>query len=153
MNTEISYNVKRLLPADLKTIFSYTSINFEGMGNTFKNPFDEDFVMINNKIGGVNVTDYVIYDCLVPEEWDYVIEDQVLEAPLDCLKCQNLCLKCSILKIFHHEKFCTVRIKAEEPDVTNVSAKPNSKLYHCDVCNSDLSLTPIEILRHKKSCT
>lgn len=153
MNTEICYNIKRLLPADLKTIFTYSSITLEETENRFQNPFDEDYTMKNNKIGGLNVTDYVIYDCLVPEDWDYAIEDQVLEAPLDCLKCQSLCLQCSVLKIFHHEKFCSVRVKTEVPDVVDVGTKPNSTLFHCDVCNSDLRLRPIDILRHKKSCT
>lgn len=151
MNTEISYNIKRLLPADLKTIYSYNLVDLEI--SHLKNPFDEDFVITkNNESGGLKVTEYLTYDCLEPEEWDSAIEQQILEEPLDCEKCQQVYLGCDILKVFHHEQFCIVKIKTEEPEIKLTNHKPNSKLFHCESCRSDLYLTPIEILKHKKSC-
>lgn len=153
VNTEISYNIKRLLPADLKTIFSYDSFNLQEIQSKIRNPFDEKFAMRSNKIGGINVTEYCIYDCLVPEEWDSLIENQILEIPLECPKCQNIYLGSSMLKIFHHEEFCSITVKTEEqPTAIDGNTKRNSKLFHCDICNSDLYLTPTEILKHKKSC-
>lgn len=154
MNTEISYNIKRLLPADLKTIFS-NNADFEILKHCIKNPFDRDFnITVNNKYGGLNVTDYVIYNCLIPEEWDDAIEIQVLDSPFSCGNCQNMYLGHSMLKIFHHEKFCGVNIKTEitEEQKYDHKFKQNSKLFHCDVCSSDLYLTPTDILKHKKSC-
>lgn len=154
MNTDISYNIKRMLPADLKTIFSYKSYDFEKINSEIKNPFDDKFVMRTNKIGGINVAENVTYDCLVPEEWDSAIEDKILQIPLDCPKCQNMFLGTSMLKIFHHEEICAIKIKTEEQPTASAdgSTKRNLKLFHCDICKSDLYLSPIEILKHKKSC-
>lgn len=151
MNTEISYNIHRLLPADLKTIFSDV-FEFDILENKIKNPFDEKFVISKNeKIGGINVTDYIVYNGVAPEEWDYVIEKGIIETPLVCQSCQSIMENC-MLKVFYHEKFCLMENKIQESTVIEktVSAKANSKLFHCDICQSDLYLTPIEILKHKK---
>lgn len=159
MNTEISYNIKRLLPADLKTIFSYNCDNFDILGNVIQNPFDEDFVLSKNyKLGGINVTEYVIYNCLLSEEWDNAIENQILHSPLECSNCQVSDLGRSMLQIFHHDKLCILRDTAGQPnekekDDSHITTKSNSKLFQCKVCKSDLYLTSIEILRHRKSCT
>lgn len=159
MNTEISYNIKRLLPADLKTIFSYNCDNFDLLGNVIQNPFDEDFVLSKNyKLGGINVTEYVIYNCLLSEEWDNAIENQILHSPLECSNCHVSDLGRSMLQIFHHDKLCILRDTAGQPnekekDDSHITTKSNSKLFQCKVCKSDLYLTSIEILRHSKSCT
>lgn len=152
MNTEVNYNIKRLLPADLKTIFVFHSD--EIFGELFKNPFDDDFKPIsNNTIGGLNVTEYAIYNCLVQEEWDEAIERDILVNPLNCRKCENIYVGHSMWKLFCHETFCITKTEIDTSDKEKyVIPKPNSKLFHCEICKSDLHLTPTEILKHKKSC-
>jgi len=36
-------------------------------------------------------------------------------------------------------------------DTEVLKARPFSKVYHCEICDKHMHLTPIEILRHKKT--
>lgn len=60
MHTTVPYTLKRLLPADLKTIYVGC-----GENNILidPNPFQSDFVVIPNSIkGGVHVTNTITYN-------------------------------------------------------------------------------------------
>lgn len=157
MNTEVSYNIKRLLPADLKVIYTRNSDVFEleKLGVS-KNPFNESYtVSINSEMGGVNVTDNVVYNCLVQEDWAYDIEEQLCNTPFDCPNCGIREIGRSPFWILQHETFCIKKPTAEKQNMETVTSnviKPNSKLYRCDKCDKDLYLTPVEILKHKKTC-
>lgn len=160
MQTEVSYNVKRLLPADLKEIYLNTTDFFEKekLDENNKNPFDENYVLQRNfEFGGVNVTENVVYNCLVQEEWAYAIEDEICNTPFECPHCKNNKLGCSVFAVIQHEMFCDskITVKAEtniDKDNNDTAVKANSKLFECTVCGKDLYLTPIDILKHKKSC-
>lgn len=59
--TEINYTIKRLLPADLKTL--YNTINDDiTYPEVNPNPFDENFsCFVDEQKGGVWLTDHIIY--------------------------------------------------------------------------------------------
>ena len=59
MNTSIPYSIKRLLPADLKSIYV-----FEGNGELIDpNPFDPEFQCVpHEKKGGVRLTKSITYN-------------------------------------------------------------------------------------------
>lgn len=157
MKTDISYNVKRLLPADLKEIYLYSSDFFENekVDEKYKNPFDEDFSVCKNfEVGGVTVTENVVYNCLLQEEWACAIEEEIYNTPFECSHCKKTKLGYSVFKIMQHETYCESKIKVVPSDSTEKDdvIKPNSKLFHCTVCQKDLYLTPVDILKHKKSC-
>ena len=60
MHTVVPYTLKRLLPADLKTIYVESSENNISID---PNPFQSDFVAIPNVIkGGVHVTNTITYN-------------------------------------------------------------------------------------------
>ncbi|XP_022919637.2 probable ATP-dependent RNA helicase DHX34 [Onthophagus taurus] len=155
MSSEISYNIKRLLPADLKTIYNHNTgfFNEDYLKNT-KNPFDLEYEMKENAlIGGVQVTENVTYNCLNQDEWDSNLENEIYNLDFNCPNCGEIFTGMSFFRIFQHESFCVKKIVEEELiKQENVSNKPNSKLFKCDVCKSELVLTPIEILKHKKNC-
>lgn len=160
MKTEVSYNVKRLLPADIKEIY-LREVDFydaENLNEKSRNPFDSEYPMTRNaRLGGVNVTENVVYNCLLQEEWACVVEDEITAMPFECQRCGKTKLGCSVFKIMQHESSCASNVKMENEETDKseektVVVKPNSKLYHCEVCEKDLYLTPIDILRHKKIC-
>ncbi|CAH1184516.1 unnamed protein product [Phyllotreta striolata] len=158
MTTEVSYNIKRLLPADLKDIFSHDCRIFESekISENNKNPFCKDYKITKNfELGGINVTENLVYGCLLQEEWAYAIEQEIINTEFVCKHCKKSRLGSTLFGNIRHETFCSKRSDetAQEPEETEeVVIQPNSKLYHCNVCNKDLMLTPVNILKHKKSC-
>ncbi|EFA04971.1 probable ATP-dependent RNA helicase DHX34 [Tribolium castaneum] len=148
VNTDVNYNIKRLLPADLKEIYTGEP---GGVGVNEKNPFEESFkIMQNNELGGVQMTENFTYGCLLQEEWACSIEERVETTPFECQYCKETKLGLSVFKIIQHEEFC--RPEIDKPEVETVVVKANSKVFRCDKCGKDLVLTPVEILKHKKAC-
>ncbi|KAG5897825.1 hypothetical protein JTB14_011825 [Gonioctena quinquepunctata] len=156
MNSEISYNTKRLLPADLKEVYSFNTNFFETekYDSKNKNPFDEDYVIVKNyDIGGVNVTENIVFDSLVQEQWVCAIEEEIYQTPFECRHCKHSKLGSSLFGFMQHESFCKDKVTVEEKqEEEKTLVKPNSRLYNCSVCNKDLMLTPVDILKHKKLC-
>lgn len=62
MSANVSYTIKRLLPADLKSI--YTQKPLENADEKFKiNPFAKDYkITPNPEKGGINVCENVVYN-------------------------------------------------------------------------------------------
>jgi HrpA-like RNA helicase len=150
VNTEVSYNVKRLLPADLKEIYTQEPA---GIPENERNPFDEKYKITPNcELGGVNVTENLTYGCLVQEEWACDIEERVRSTPFVCRFCEQTKLGYSPFKVIQHERFCEPNVDKVDDEPVKVTVKANSKAYHCDKCGKDLYLTPVETLKHKKSC-
>ncbi|XP_023017700.2 probable ATP-dependent RNA helicase DHX34 [Leptinotarsa decemlineata] len=158
MSAEISYNMKRLLPADLKEIYSFDTNFFEteNFNENNQNPFDKNYTIVKNyEIGGVNVTENVVFDCLLQEQWACAIEEELFQTPLECRHCKMSKLGSSLFSFMQHETFCKdlmVEEKEGEKDEEITIVKPNSRLFHCPVCDKDLLLTPTDILKHKKLC-
>lgn len=153
MSSEVSYNIKRLLPADLKVIYNENTDFFEDITHNMKNPFDKDFVMKEDKnVGGVSVSKNVIYNCLLQEEWDANLEQEMYSVEFQCPNCAEIMTGLSFFQLFQHESFCEkVKVKTEIKK-TEVKPKTNSRLYKCNVCSEELILTPVEILKHKRNC-
>lgn len=155
MKTDASYNMKRLLPADLKLIYTRNSdiFDLEKLGSE-KNPFHEGYtVTVNNELGGVNVSDNVVYNCLLQDDWAYDLEEQLMNVPFECPNCNCKLMGMNFYKIFQHETFCVKTPLPEPVSSLTEPIKPNSKSFHCDKCGADLYLPPVDILRHKKTCT
>jgi hypothetical protein len=103
-------------------------------------------------LGGVNVTENLTYGCLVQEEWACDIEERVRSTPFVCRFCEQTKLGYSPFKVIQHERFCEPNVDKVDDEPVKVTVKANSKAYHCDKCGKDLYLTPVETLKHKKSC-
>ncbi|KAL3271566.1 hypothetical protein HHI36_022041 [Cryptolaemus montrouzieri] len=155
ISTNVSYNIKRLLTADLKSLFKRES-RFVGNEDLTFNPFDEDFkISENHEFGGVNLTSHIVYDCLIDEEWAWDLEERVLGETFECDSCGTKIFDASIFRRLQHEAKCEQdrRNKQDGDDVSSkIVAKPNSKVFECEKCKQKLLLTPVEILKHKKGC-
>lgn len=157
MGTDVSYNVKRLLAADLKVVYKRNNLLMVDDG---ANPFDPNYkVTLNEELGGVNVTENIVYDCLVQEDWAYEIEEQLSSTPFICPHCNETKLGFDTLfKMLQHEIFCKqsqqqkTHVIVQEENIPTSSKSSNSKCFHCDTCGQDLFLSPVDVLKHRKSC-
>lgn len=151
MHTTVPYVIKRLLPADLKTI--YIGGN-ENAIHIDPNPFKMDFKPVPNSIkGGIYVTNNITYNCIKETDWSDKMMVDMCETNWICQRCNMEAILSSIEKL-QHQSICTPSSVNETTDkVKNVQMKPNSKAYNCPECSKTLYLTPIEILKHKRQHT
>ena len=149
MHTTIPYTVKRLLPADLKTIYVGRGENDVSIN---PNPFQPDFPVIANSIkGGVRVTNIVTYNCLRETEWSEKLAAEMLEVEWNCQNCDMQAILTNIEKLQHQETCTKQHAKEIEKQPCSIKRKPNTQAYECPDCAHTFYLTPIEILKHKKS--
>ncbi|CAD6227225.1 GSCOCG00006035001-RA-CDS [Cotesia congregata] len=149
MHTTVPYTVKRLLAADLKTLYVGRSENDKIVE---PNPFQDDFpCVLNPSKGGVKLTNNITYNCLMENEWSDKLAVEMLEMPWKCPHCEIEIIFSSIEKL-QHQKICKQLNKSETITDTRtpVVKKSNCKTYECPVCEKTFHLTPIEILKHKK---
>ncbi|KAK0083179.1 hypothetical protein PV325_009214 [Microctonus aethiopoides] len=149
MHTTVPYTVKRLLAADIKSIYVG-----EGENNKIiaPNPFQDDFPCVPNTIkGGVRLTNNITYNCLRENEWSEKLAVEMSVTPWQCPSCDIQMIMSSIEKL-QHQKLCITKSSGETIKKSEVSIvrKPNSRAYDCPECKETLYLTPIEILKHKK---
>lgn len=142
MNCRIAYSVRRLLAADLKKLHVGPGINqLSGV-----NPLHPDYeIHDNNKLGGVYLTPYLTYNCLYDE-------DLVLET-WTCPHCGMPAALTSVEKL-QHLQICqpgTTETETKDSGEELAARNPNSTAYSCEDCGKTLYLTPIEILKHRKS--
>ncbi|KPJ03134.1 putative ATP-dependent RNA helicase DHX34 [Papilio xuthus] len=152
MNSDVSYTIKRLLPGDLKVLYYGAD---EAHATIDPNPFEEGFeCRAHEKKGGVNVTDNVVYNCVVDTDWSYNMYQEIYGIPWTCPDCDiSACL--SPLERLQHKQFmCFSRTEEKKADVKTAPRenKPNAKEYKCENCNETLYMTPVEILKHRKTC-
>lgn len=151
MKFKVSYTIKRLLKADLKTI--YTFITPDSLLQVNKNPFDPDFpIECDNNFGGIKVTEYCTYCCLLEEEWSLNLLEKINSINVTCTTC-NQVLYGTVLEKMEHENICVENSKPKKEVVMEIDVnKSNTKLFDCDTCKQTLRLSNIDILRHKKKC-
>lgn len=149
MNTTVPYTIKRLLPADLKTIYVGKGENYVDIN---PNPFQNDFQCEANTMkGGVRLTNNINYNCLIETEWSDKLMVDMLETEWHCQNCNMKAIFTSIEKL-QHQSTCSKSSleKTNTETETFIAHKPNSRAYECEECKQTLHLTPIEILKHKK---
>ncbi|XP_075225444.1 putative ATP-dependent RNA helicase DHX34 [Lycorma delicatula] len=144
MNCEIVYSIKRLLPADLKTIYIGPSVeNDEDFVVEEINPIIPYFKIIkDNVIGGLQLSPYLVYNCL--SDNDFTFENW------QCPHCDMVAALSSLERLQHLYR-CEPKENKEEIIEEHLKKKPNSGLYSCPECKKEFYFTPIDILKHKKT--
>ncbi|XP_070493229.1 probable ATP-dependent RNA helicase DHX34 [Chironomus tepperi] len=156
MNTKIYYTIKRLLPADLK--FLYKKIcneDFDAL-KLDPNPFSDNFSCIFNEIkGGVFVTENITYGCIEETDWSMQMEEEIFSTEFKCPCCDMLFNFTSIQKL-QHQHVCKPAKKEEsdkdESDKFLMPSSSNQKLFACNVCEKEMYMSKIDILKHRKYC-
>ncbi|XP_062554172.1 probable ATP-dependent RNA helicase DHX34 [Armigeres subalbatus] len=155
MNTEVCYTLKRLLPADVKTMYKGPFV--DQMLVVDPNPFAEEFVPIaNDTKGGLHITENIIYGCINETDWSLQMLDDIESNDWECNNCSCTYNLTGMQKLQHKMvcKPCTREIDpSAESAGTSSNQKPGSKRYDCPTCEKVLYLSSIEILKHKKSCS
>jgi hypothetical protein len=156
IHSETLFSIRRLLPADIKTLYVGEGLGQSDVGDV--NPFGEREVMQHEKKGGMRLTDYLTYNCL---------ENQVNEMPMlavnwTCPRCEREMYVGPVQRIVHHagcvEEEESERRKKEEEEKVKAglqqgSSNPNAREYHCHECDKAMWMTSTEILKHKRGHT
>uniref|UniRef100_A0A1B6D6A9 RNA helicase n=1 Tax=Clastoptera arizonana TaxID=38151 RepID=A0A1B6D6A9_9HEMI len=143
MNSQINYSLRRLVAGHLKTIY----LGPENSENIFTgtNPFCPEFkIKANERLGGIYLTPYMTFNCLVDSELDLIT--------WSCSHC-GLTAALNSLEKLQHLYQCqpeSISLGDAASFTDEQPKKPNSEAYSCDTCKKVLYLTPIEILKHKR---
>ncbi|KAG7203421.1 hypothetical protein KM043_013488 [Ampulex compressa] len=123
MHTTIPYTIKRLLPADLKTIYVGNGGNNVCINS---NPFDADFEVVTNNIkGGCYVTDNITYNCVRETEWTDRLAVEMCETEWHCQNCDTKIILNSMEKL-QHQAICT---KSEVKDIKEKIARHDNARF------------------------
>lgn len=157
MNCEVNYTIKRLLTADLKTLYVGELDNFEHL-LLDPNPFSDSFVCVGNDVkGGVCVTENITYGCVSETDWSSQIAEEIFNNEFECPGCQCVFNMTNIQKL-QHSATCKVETQVDDDerkkDDENMlrPSSSNQKLFKCDVCKKEMYMSNTEILKHKKKC-
>uniref|UniRef100_A0A7N8YQM3 DEAH (Asp-Glu-Ala-His) box polypeptide 34 n=1 Tax=Mastacembelus armatus TaxID=205130 RepID=A0A7N8YQM3_9TELE len=100
--------------------------------------------------GGLRVTSFFTYNCLADSRDLY---SECLRTFWSCPNC-DLYMPLTPLERMQHEVSCRPAGEQqqleEEGKAGSSSVSSLTRVYHCDVCNEDLTLTSTEILKHKR---
>lgn len=105
--------------------------------------------------GGLRVTSFFTYNCLADSKDLY---SECLRTFWSCPNC-DLYMPVTPLERMQHEGSCRPAGEQQPGDepkkgqAASSSASGLTRVYHCDVCDEDLHLTPTEILKHKRQHT
>ncbi|KAH8274879.1 hypothetical protein KR044_002300 [Drosophila immigrans] len=162
MSLDVPYTIKRLLPADLKTLYTHGTPP-EQLLAMDTNPFAADFPhSVHDAKGGLNVSEHVVYGCLTELPWTLAMEAVLEQQPWHCVQCDDFDLpQFNVPEQLQHRLQCAGRRKRRKRDsdetppaaTSSSSSHRNSDAnYHCKQCGRWLKLSQIEILRHRRQC-
>ncbi|XP_036818079.1 probable ATP-dependent RNA helicase DHX34 isoform X2 [Oncorhynchus mykiss] len=155
--TEVSYSLRRLTGLQVQNLYVGPQAQSEFSEPHAPNPLFPGVEAQPDTIkGGLQVTKYFTYNCLTDSKDLY---SECLRTFWSCPHC-DLYSPVTPLERMSHEATC--RPPGEQQDNQDkegddVKAAPSSfsvsslaRVYHCDVCDNDLTLTSTEILKHKR---
>ncbi|KAE8295026.1 putative ATP-dependent RNA helicase DHX34 [Larimichthys crocea] len=103
--------------------------------------------------GGLRVSSFFTYNCLADSRDLY---SECLRTFWSCPNC-DLYMPLTPLERMQHEASCRPAEEQQQQEEESKGVKAGSssssslsRVYHCDVCNEDLTLTSTEILKHKR---
>ncbi|EDW26907.1 GL14529 [Drosophila persimilis] len=156
MGLDVPYAVSRLLPADLKRLYTHQT-PMPLLEKLQGNPFDIDYPPSPNMTkGGINVSENVVYGCVADQPWTLAMQAALQARAWQCSKCDFQLEKCDMLEQLVHRQECKkVRpaspVHVQQPPTARVAS--NSGNYFCESCKRHLNIClPIDILRHRRQC-
>lgn len=155
ISLEVVYSIKRLLPADLKTLYTRCppALHFEA------NPFAADYELsVNGEKGGLNVCEHVVYGCLAELPWTLAMTAALQQQSWHCTRCDFELEQFEVPEQLQHRLQCKGRGKRKRSATPTKDEAPRSSSsssganYHCANCDRHLKLSKIDILRHRRQC-
>ncbi|EDV95301.1 probable ATP-dependent RNA helicase DHX34 [Drosophila grimshawi] len=160
MGLEVAYSIRRLLPADLKVLYTRCPPP-ERLEALPTNPFAADYPLsANSEKGGLNVSEHVVYGCLAELPWTLAMEAALLDQPWHCAQCDFQLEQFVVPDQLEHRLQCPGRRSKEKRRLTTPEPESMEKAstsrdganYHCASCGRHLKLSHIDILRHRRTC-
>uniref|UniRef100_A0A8K9Y0U3 DEAH (Asp-Glu-Ala-His) box polypeptide 34 n=1 Tax=Oncorhynchus mykiss TaxID=8022 RepID=A0A8K9Y0U3_ONCMY len=148
--TEVSYSLRRLTGLQVQNLYVGPQAQSEFSEPHAPNPLFPGVEAQPDTIkGGLQVTKYFTYNCLTDSKDLY---SECLRTFWSCPHC-DLYSPVTPLERMSHEATC--RPPGEQQDnqdkaPSSFSVSSLARVYHCDVCDNDLTLTSTEILKHKR---
>uniref|UniRef100_A0A4W5JYU1 DEAH (Asp-Glu-Ala-His) box polypeptide 34 n=1 Tax=Hucho hucho TaxID=62062 RepID=A0A4W5JYU1_9TELE len=148
--TEVSYSLRRLTGLQVQNLYVGPQAQTEFSEPHAPNPLFPGVEAQPDPIkGGLQVTKYFTYNCLTDSKDLY---SECLRTFWSCPHC-DLYSPVTPLERMSHEATC--RPPGEQQDNQDKPSSSSSvsslaRVYHCDVCDKDLTLTSTEILKHKR---
>ncbi|XP_068441833.1 probable ATP-dependent RNA helicase DHX34 [Clinocottus analis] len=152
--TEITYSLRRLTAFQTQNLYIGPQSDPSRTQAADVNPLFPGVEAKPDPIkGGLRVTSFFNYNCLVDSKDLY---SECLRTFWSCPNC-DLYMPLTPLERMQHEASCRPAGEQQQPEeeaegVKAVSSSVSSltRVYHCDVCDEDLTLTSTEILKHKR---
>ncbi|KAH8387723.1 hypothetical protein KR093_009176 [Drosophila rubida] len=160
MSLDVAYTIKRLLPADLKTLYTHEAPP-EQLLALPTNPFAADFKhSVHAEKGGLTVSEHVVYGCLAELPWTLAMDAALQQQPWQCAQCGDFELQqFDVLEQLQHRLQCVGRRRRRRRDsetptaaTTSGSSRGSDANYYCELCDRWLKLSQIDILRHRRKC-
>ncbi|XP_028276254.1 putative ATP-dependent RNA helicase DHX34 [Parambassis ranga] len=148
--TEVRYSLRRLTAYQTQNLYVGPQYDIQAPD---LNPLFPGIESKPDPIkGGLRVTSFFTYNCLADSKDIY---SECLRTFWTCPNC-DLYMPLTPLERMQHEASCRPAGE-QEPEEEPAGGKAGSssmsrltRVYHCDVCNKDLTLTSTEILKHKR---
>ncbi|KAM9359030.1 putative ATP-dependent RNA helicase DHX34 [Symphorus nematophorus] len=154
--TEVSYSLRRLTAFQTQNLYVGPQSESELSHTTtpLLNPLFPGAEAKPDPIkGGLRVTSFFTYNCLADSKDLY---SECLRTFWSCPNC-DLYMPLTPLERMQHEASCRPAGEQQQEEegpeggkAASSSASSLTRVYHCDVCNEDLTLTSTEILKHKR---
>ncbi|XP_029303031.1 putative ATP-dependent RNA helicase DHX34 [Cottoperca gobio] len=152
--TEITYSLRRLTAFQTQNLYIGPQSQSEPSHTKDVNPLFPGVEAKPDPIkGGLRVSGFFNYNCLVDSKDLY---SECLRSFWTCPNC-DLYMPLTPLERMQHEASCRPAGEQQQPEEEPEGGKAASssmssltRVYHCDVCNEDLTLTSTEILKHKR---
>lgn len=167
MALDVAYAIRRLLPADIKRLYTHQPPPAaERLKELQANPFAPDYpISLNDEKGGLNVSEHVVYGCLVEQQWTQAMDTALRAQPWQCTRCDTELEEFDVLEqLVHQQQQCRGRKRkastSKETASASASVSQSSSSsaaaaggYYCETCQRQLQLrSQIDILRHRRQC-
>ncbi|KAG0431345.1 hypothetical protein HPB47_021875 [Ixodes persulcatus] len=149
LRTEIAYTVRRLLPADVKHLYTGAQA-FRALAQDDDSLPEERF-KVNSKKGGVFLSEFFTFGSL---EEISLSADAFADKKWKCPICEEefpLSVIDAVLHLDDCDKDADIKDEAEPSNEETVRRDPSQKAYFCKECNKELYLSLLEIFKHRKS--
>uniref|UniRef100_G3PI77 DEAH (Asp-Glu-Ala-His) box polypeptide 34 n=1 Tax=Gasterosteus aculeatus aculeatus TaxID=481459 RepID=G3PI77_GASAC len=150
--TEVTYSLRRLTAFQTQNLYIGPRPQSDHHEATDVNPLFPGVEAKPHPIkGGLRVTSFFNYNCLADSRDLY---SECLRTFWSCPNC-DLYMPLTPLERMQHEASCRPAGEERQPEEEGGKAVSSSmssltRVYHCDVCDEDLTLTSTEILKHKR---
>ncbi|XP_040033516.2 putative ATP-dependent RNA helicase DHX34 [Gasterosteus aculeatus] len=152
--TEVTYSLRRLTAFQTQNLYIGPQPQSDHHEATDVNPLFPGVEAKPHPIkGGLRVTSFFNYNCLADSRDLY---SECLRTFWSCPNC-DLYMPLTPLERMQHEASCRPAGEERQPEeeaeggkAVSSSMSSLTRVYHCDVCDEDLTLTSTEILKHKR---